>query len=293
MYATAWRRSFGLTLVTEYSRLHRSPSTLPGCRLAAYLLPPLSNWTSRGRSNRGPVRIRRCAWVCRKPRHTIVARSWRAIFRKYSSRNVRVGALIMGRRANVDQVRWKKMRWAGMRGRLVCSTLDMTRQRSVNGPRFRIPTLKSGPSEPLRFKRSVLSGPRLRRGKSACRTCLPHGLLNQPPLRRARVCLESLGTGEPDGVLEERPRGRAVIDAEPRPHAQECVDREPARRARRPTGRQHVIRSRAVVAQDFGGSCTDEQRAVMPQPGRHGGRAPELELQVLRCNRVARRDPFV
>src|SRR5256885_14731664 len=103
----------------------------------------------------------------------------------------------------------------------------------------------------------------------------------------------SLGTAEPDGVLEERPRGRAVIYAEPRPHAQECVDREPARRARRPTGRQHVIRSRAVVAQDFRGSCTDEQRAVMPQPGRHGGRVPELELQVLRCNRVARRDPFV
>src|SRR2546425_1992116 len=115
----------------------------------------------------------------------------------------------------------------------------------------------------------------------------------QPPLRRARVCLESLGTTEPDGVLEERPRRRAVVDAKPRPHAQECVDRETTRRARRPTGRQHVIRSRAVVAQDFRGSRTDEQRAVMAQPGRHGGRVPELELQVLRCNRVARRDPFV
>src|SRR2546427_10465995 len=31
----------------------------------------------------------------------------------------------------------EEMRWAGMRGRLVCSILDMTRQRSVNGPRFR------------------------------------------------------------------------------------------------------------------------------------------------------------
>src|SRR5207244_7417327 len=89
---------------------------------------------------------------------------------------------------------------------------------------FVIPTLKSGPSEALRLKRSVLSGPRLRRGNSACRTCHPIWLLDEPPLRRARVCLESLGTAEPDGVLEERPRGRAVIDAEPRPHAQECVD---------------------------------------------------------------------
>src|SRR5438034_11371798 len=115
----------------------------------------------------------------------------------------------------------------------------------------------------------------------------------QPPFRRARVCLESLGTAEPDGGLEERPRRGAVIDAEPGAHAQECVDREPAGRARRPTGREHVIRSRAVVAQDFRGSRTDEQRAIMAQPGRYGGRVPELELQVLRCNRVARRDPFV
>src|SRR2546425_10509036 len=103
----------------------------------------------------------------------------------------------------------------------------------------------------------------------------------QPSFRRARMCLESLGTTEPDGVLEERPRGRAVVDAEPRPHAQECVDREPAGRARRPTGRQHGIRSRAVVAQDFRGSRSDEQAAVMAQPGRHGGRVPELRADGL------------
>src|SRR5256885_5010594 len=115
----------------------------------------------------------------------------------------------------------------------------------------------------------------------------------QPPLRRARVRLEAFCAAEPDCVFDERYGRGAVVDAEPRPHAQECVDRETARRARRPTGRQHVIRSRAVVAQDFRGSRTDEQRAVMAQPGRHGGRVPELELQVLRCNRVARRDPFV
>src|SRR6266571_1279610 len=156
-----------------------------------------------------------------------------------------------------------------------------------------IPTLKSGPGEALRLKRSVVSGPRLRRGDVGGRICLPHKVFNDPPFRRARVCLESLGTAEPDGVLEEGPRRGAVIDAEPGAHAQECVDREPAGRARRPTGREHVIRSRAVVAQDFRGSRTDEQRAVMAQPGRYGSRVPELELQVLRCNRVARRDPFV
>src|SRR6266576_848201 len=41
MYATAWRRSFGLTLVTEYSRLHRSPSTLPARGIAAPTLEQL------------------------------------------------------------------------------------------------------------------------------------------------------------------------------------------------------------------------------------------------------------
>src|SRR5207248_561545 len=35
MYATAWLRSLGLTLVAEYSRFHRRPNTLLGCRLAA------------------------------------------------------------------------------------------------------------------------------------------------------------------------------------------------------------------------------------------------------------------
>src|SRR6267143_6007346 len=75
--------------------------------------------------------------------------------------------------------------------------------------------------------------------------------LNQPPLRRARMGLESFRAAEPDGVLDERQRRAAVVDAEPGAHPQERVDRESARPARRPAGRQHMIRPRSVVAQDF------------------------------------------
>src|SRR5439155_8794410 len=96
---------------------------------------------------------------------------------------------------------------------------------------FAIPTLKSGPSETMRLKRSVVSGPRLRRGKSACRTSLLHGLLNHSSFRRARMRLESFRAPEPDGDFDEWPRRGAVVDAEPGAHAQERVDGEPAGRA--------------------------------------------------------------
>src|SRR5437879_7212081 len=83
----------------------------------------------------------------------------------------------------------------------------------------------------------------------------------QPSLRRARVCLESLGTAEPDGVLEERPRGRAVVDAEPRPHAKECVDRQSSAEAGGAARRQHVVRAGAVVAQHLRPPRADQPRA--------------------------------
>src|SRR5439155_1931658 len=75
----------------------------------------------------------------------------------------------------------------------------------------------------------------------------------QPPLGRARVRLEALRARQPHGILDHGPRRGAVVDAKPRPDAQEGVDRQAAGRARRPAGRQDVIRSRAVVAQDFCG----------------------------------------
>src|SRR5437773_10541127 len=47
----------------------------------------------------------------------------------------------------------------------------------------------------------------------------------QPPFRRSRVCLESLGTAEPDCRFDVRHGRAADVDAYPGPHRQECGDR--------------------------------------------------------------------
>src|SRR5438045_6541927 len=52
----------------------------------------------------------------------------------------------------------------------------------------------------------------------------------EPPLRRARMCLEPLGASQPDGVLDEGPRRGVVGDPQPGPYPPERVARQSAAR---------------------------------------------------------------
>src|SRR5256885_6473852 len=110
------------------------------------------------------------------------------------------------------------MRCAGITNADGGPTLGGASQRSLNKKAgfawsLVIPTLKSGPAETLRLKRSAVPGPRLRRGKSACRTCHPTLAPLQPSFRRSRVRLESFRAAEPDCVFDERPCRGAVVEA--------------------------------------------------------------------------------
>src|SRR2546421_6558486 len=111
---------------------------------------------------------------------------------------------------NVDAVSWH----VGLGGG---ATLRMQSQRGVNQRTWPtglvIPTLKSGPSDTLRFKRSAVSGPPLRRGGFWGRKGVGFSLTLAssqtpcpPSLPHARMRLEPLGTAQPHALLDERPR---------------------------------------------------------------------------------------
>src|SRR2546421_13076291 len=102
---------------------------------------------------------------------------------------------------NVDAVSWH----VGLGGG---ATLRMQSQRGVNQRTWPtglvIPTLKSGPSDTLRFKRSAVSGPRLRRGEFGGRkgggfslTWASSQTPCQPSLPPARLRLQPLGPAHP------------------------------------------------------------------------------------------------
>src|SRR6266516_4910587 len=141
------------------------------------------------------------------------------------------------------------------------------------------------------LKRSAVSGPRLWRGKEGKDRWKSASLtVCQSSLRGARVRLEPLRPAQPDGVLNERPRRPAVDDAQPGPHPQERVHREASAEAGSAAGGQHVVRACPVVAQHLRAPRAYEQRAVVGETRRDRVGVPQLELEVLGGNGVARRD---
>mmetsp|Transcript_1509 Transcript_1509/g.4709 ORF Transcript_1509/g.4709 Transcript_1509/m.4709 type:complete len:292 (-) Transcript_1509:550-1425(-) len=93
---------------------------------------------------------------------------------------------------------------------------------------------------------------------------MPSGIGRKTLLRSSRVPLESLNAGETDSVGGELGLFRRVlvIQAEPSPDAEVGEHRETTSVASRARGGEHVVRTGAIVAHNFGGARTDEQAAV-------------------------------
>ncbi len=100
--------------------------------------------------------------------------------------------------------------------------------------------------------------------------------LQYPGLGRAGVRFQPFRAAEPHGVLDERPRGSCVVQAQPGAHAEEGIDRQPTTRAGGAARGQHVIGPRTVITQHFRAERAQEHGAVVGQPRRDRGRVPDV-----------------
>ena len=92
--------------------------------------------------------------------------------------------------------------------------------------------------------------------------------------------LESLDPGECRHLLDEPRRDAVRSSRHPRPDSQEVEDREPRGPPRRAPGREDVVRTRSVVAEDLRGR-TEEDRAGVPESTRQSLGFAGRDLEVL------------
>lgn len=104
--------------------------------------------------------------------------------------------------------------------------------------------------------------------------------------------VETLGSRE-----QRRARNDFRVDrgdrTQRRPDCQKCEDREASGEARGAAGRQDVVRTDSVVAEDLGGARADEERTEAASLWRQCLGTRALEFQMLRSKRVGEIDRFL